>query len=107
MSTSEPLESPRRRLLSQGAAIVLVRARFFLLLGGVLLLIAAWPRLRTALEQLTQPGPPRDAVSSDTEYWCPMCPGVLSDWPSKCPVCHMALVRRLKGEMTPLPDGVV
>ena len=43
----------------------------------------------------------------DTEYWCPMCPGVVSDWPSKCPVCSMSLVRREKGEMTPLPDGVV
>ena len=46
-------------------------------------------------------------MSADTEYWCPMCPGVVSDWPTKCPVCNMALVRREKGEMTPLPDGVV
>src|SRR5262249_46350772 len=36
-----------------------------------------------------------------------MCPGVASDWPGKCPVCHMTLVLRQKGEMTPLPDGVV
>src|SRR5262245_55213668 len=36
-----------------------------------------------------------------------MCPGVLSAWPSKCPVCSMTLVRREKGDMTPLPDGVV
>jgi hypothetical protein len=36
-----------------------------------------------------------------------MCPGVVSDWPAKCPVCHMALVRRKKGEPVPLPDGVV
>ncbi len=36
-----------------------------------------------------------------------MCPGVVSDWPGKCPVCNMALVRRVKGEMTPLPDGVI
>src|SRR5262249_1074811 len=47
------------------------------------------------------------AISGDTEYFCPMCPGVLSDWPSKCPVCNMALVRRKKGEMAALPDGVV
>jgi membrane fusion protein, copper/silver efflux system len=32
---------------------------------------------------------------------------VVSDWPSKCPVCSMTLVRREKGDMTPLPDGVV
>jgi hypothetical protein len=36
-----------------------------------------------------------------------MCPGVLSDWPGKCPVCSMALVRRKKGEAVPLPDGVL
>jgi YHS domain-containing protein len=36
-----------------------------------------------------------------------MCPGVVSDWPSKCPVCNMTLVRRKKGEATPLPDGVL
>jgi hypothetical protein len=36
-----------------------------------------------------------------------MCPGVLSDWPSKCPVCNMALVRRTKGGPVQLPDGVV
>ena len=36
-----------------------------------------------------------------------MCPGVLSDWPDKCPVCHMTLVRRTRGEAVPLPDGVV
>src|SRR5262249_25530290 len=47
------------------------------------------------------------AISPDMEYFCPMCPGVVSDWPSKCPVCNMALVRRKKGEAVPLPDGVV
>lgn len=36
-----------------------------------------------------------------------MCPGVVSDWPAKCPVCHMELVQRQKSESTPLPDGVV
>jgi hypothetical protein len=36
-----------------------------------------------------------------------MDPGVLSVWPGKCPICHMALVRRPKGDMGPLPSGVV
>jgi hypothetical protein len=88
-------------------AFVVARLRFLLLIGGVLLLVAYWPTLRHVWERLTRPAPYPVAISSETEYWCPMCPGVVSDWPSKCPVCHMTLVRRLKGEMTPLPDGVV
>ena len=36
-----------------------------------------------------------------------MDPGVISDWPSKCGVCNMALVRRKRGEAVSLPDGVV
>ena len=30
--------------------------------------------------------------------FCPMDPGVLSDWPGKCSICYMALVRREKGD---------
>jgi hypothetical protein len=91
----------------RAAAVALARARFVLLVGGVLAVLAAWPFLRNVWDKLTHPTPTGGAVSSDTEYWCPMCPGVASDWPGKCPVCNMALVRRTKGEMTPLPDGVV
>jgi hypothetical protein len=46
-------------------------------------------------------------MADDMEFWCPMCPGVVSDWPGNCPVCDMALVRRKKGEAVPLPDGVL
>jgi hypothetical protein len=88
--------------------MLLVRLRFPLLLLGVLLLISAWPWLRNRWDQLTRPGSGIDtSISLDTEYWCPMCPGVVSDWPARCPVCSMQLVRRKKGEATPLPDGVV
>lgn len=79
----------------------------FLLIGGMLAVLAGWPVLRNVWESLTTGTPTGAAISGDTEYWCPMCPGVTSDWPSKCPVCSMTLVRREKGEMTPLPDGVV
>jgi hypothetical protein len=87
--------------------VVLARGRFLLLVGGFLAILAAWPFLRNTFDKLTATVPPGGSVSGDTEYWCPMCPGVVSDWPAKCPVCSMALVRRQKGEMTPLPDGVV
>lgn len=46
-------------------------------------------------------------VSTDTEFFCPMCPGVLSDWPAICPVCHMDLVPRKRGAAVVLPDGVL
>lgn len=88
-------------------AILLARLRFLLLVGGLLGLIAGWPLLTNVWDKLTHSHPAGGAISADTEYWCPMCPGVVSDWPTKCPVCQMTLVRRLKGEMTPLPDGVV
>ncbi|HET6575917.1 MAG TPA: efflux RND transporter periplasmic adaptor subunit [Fimbriiglobus sp.] len=94
-------------IVSRIAAVVLARARFVLLVGALLGVLAAWPFLRNTWDKLTQAAPTGGAVSSATEYWCPMCPGVVSDWPTKCPVCNMTLVRRQKGEMTPLPDGVV
>ncbi len=105
-----PDDSPRGagwRLARRAVAIAVARLRFPLLLGGLLGLLAGWPYLQSGFEKLTVTGSTGGPISGDTEYWCPMCPGVLSDWPTKCPVCSMALVRRQKGDMTPLPDGVV
>lgn len=88
--------------------VLLVRSRFFLVLIAVLLLVGYGHVLRNYWDRLTHSaGAPEGAISADTEYWCPMCPGVISDWPGKCPVCNMALVRRKKGEAVPLPDGVL
>jgi hypothetical protein len=36
-----------------------------------------------------------------------MDPGVVSDWPGRCGICNMALVRRKRGEALALPDGVI
>lgn len=106
-SASSQTATPWRRSLLAGLRIAAARLRFFLLLGAVLLLVAAWPTLRNFWDKWTAPAGPNAGVSPDTEYWCPMCPGVLADWPGKCPVCHMSLVVRHKADMTPLPDGVV
>ncbi len=108
MSLSHP-PTAATRVLSPGAIVraIVARARFLLLLGGVLGVMAAWPVLANYWDKWTRPHKHGGAISSDTEYWCPMCPGVVSDWSTKCPVCNMSLVRRKKGEMTPLPDGVV
>ncbi len=105
--TSTPATPSIFRIAAGAISLVAARFRFLLLVGGVLLLIGYWPDLKCFWERLMHPEPFPVSVSSTTEYWCPMCPGVVSDWPSKCPVCHMTLVRRLKGDMTPLPDGVV
>lgn len=106
-STSSQTPTPQARLAFRAASVVLARGRFVLLIGGLLALITAWPYLQNQWDKLTRTVAPHGAVASNTEYWCPMCPGVVSDWPSKCPVCNMTLVRRLKDDMTPLPDGVV
>lgn len=86
-----------------------VRLRFFVALLIVFLIVGRWQVLRHYWDALTMPAtePFRGGVSSDTEYFCPMCPGAVSDWPSKCSVCNMPLVRRKKGGATQLPDGVV
>jgi len=114
MTTPEPVRASSIQPIARRsgvpwkvAGLVLARGRFVLLVGGLLVLIAIWPYLRNSWDKLTRPPSARGGVSADTEYWCPMCPGVVSDWPSKCPVCSMTLVRRGKDDMTPLPDGVV
>jgi hypothetical protein len=87
-----------------------VRLRFIVVLAVAFLVVGQWDVLRNRWERLTR-GLRGDAlqtsVSNDTEYFCPMDPGVLSDWPGKCGVCNMSLVRRKKGEAVPLPSGVV
>jgi hypothetical protein len=90
------------------AALLLVRLRFPLVLAIALVVVGQWGVLRNYFGKLTRS---RQAVSShvsaETEFWCPMCPGVISEWPAKCPVCHMALVQRKRGEAVPLPNGVL
>lgn len=94
--------------LGGAARLVLVRLRFVVVFLVLLVVVGYWDHLRNYWDRLMQVAvAPPTAISPNTEYWCPMCPGVLSDWPGKCPVCNMALVRRTKGEAVPLPDGVL
>jgi Cu(I)/Ag(I) efflux system membrane fusion protein len=90
---------------------LLVRLRFLVVPVIAFALVASWPLLHNNWDKLTRTSAARDlelgGVSDDTEYFCPMCPGVLSDWPGKCPVCNMALVPRKRGGAAALPDGVV
>jgi hypothetical protein len=84
--------------------------RFLFVFAFAFIVVGKWDVLRNYWDRLTRGATHNQgmqAISKDTEYFCPMCPGVVSDWPSKCPVCNMALVRRKRGEAVPLPDGVV
>jgi Cu(I)/Ag(I) efflux system membrane fusion protein len=105
-ATSEKLSF---QALTRILRITIVRVRFIIVLLGVLFLVDFWHQLRDYRDRMLRDShtPDQGAISTDTEYWCPMCPGVVSDWPSKCPICNMTLVRRLKGEHVPLPDGVL
>jgi membrane fusion protein, copper/silver efflux system len=91
--------------------LVQVRLRLPIILILAALVVGQWDLIRNYWDRLTRVVYPQSialqAVSSDTEYFCPMDPGVISDWPSKCGVCNMSLVRRKRGEAVSLPDGVV
>ena len=87
-----------------------VRLRFPLILLAAFLIVGRWDVLRNYWDAITRASTgsrPNPAVSSDTEYFCPMDPGIVSIWPAKCAICNMSLVRRKKGDAAPLPDGVV
>ena len=103
--------APARSWFWHALRLVQVRARFLIVLVAIGLVVGQWERLagywnwatRQALGQADRPS----AVSPDTEFFCPMDPGVVSPWEDKCPICNMALVRRKKGDAAILPEGVV
>jgi hypothetical protein len=115
----DPDESTNRHAPSAGrsgrlllaARAVQVRLRFVVVLVVAFLVMGLWGNLRNYWETLTHrfsgSHVGEQSISDDTEYFCPMDPGVTSDWPAICPVCNMDLVRRKKGEAALLPEGVV
>jgi hypothetical protein len=91
--------------------LVQVRLRIPAVLVIAALVVGRWDVIRNHWDRLTRRVTGESvgmrAVSADTEYFCPMDPGVVSDWPGKCGICNMSLVRRKRGEAVALPDGVV
>jgi Cu(I)/Ag(I) efflux system membrane fusion protein len=91
--------------------VKLARLRFIAVLVAVGAVIAYWDTLTAYYEKWTRPVFGQEtAVSSDTEYYCPMHPSVIRDHPDKCPICAMPLSPRKKGtksEDEMLPPGVV
>ncbi len=112
-SDSSPL-APRPSALSSllwTARLIEVRLRFVIVLLVAFVIVGRWGTWQNYWNKWTRPlfGGTAHAgsVSADTEFFCPMCPGVLSDWPAICPVCHMDLVTRKRGEPIVLPDGTL
>jgi hypothetical protein len=105
-----PLSGARQqgwRLLARG---VEVRFRFLFLLGLLAALMAGWPWLRAGWDRfvgLWSKQNPQTSVSADTEYFCPMDPGIINAWPAICPICNMDLIPRKKTDAVILPEGVV
>ena len=103
-------DTPDRSRLSRAFQLVRVRLRFVVVLVAIALVVGQWEFVSTYFHRWWDRlaiGAAQQSVSPDTEYFCPMCPGVLSGWPDTCPVCNMPLVRRRKGDAQLLPDGVV
>jgi multidrug efflux pump subunit AcrA (membrane-fusion protein) len=90
--------------------VKLARLRFIAVLVAIGGVIAYWDTLNAYYEKWTRPLFGQEtAVSSDTEYWCPMHPTIVRDHPDKCPICAMPLSKRKKGdkdEGEALPPGV-
>jgi len=99
------------RRVRSALKLLQVRLRVPLVLVLAAFVVGRWDVIRNYWDKVTRPPLAENsamrAVSSDTEYFCPMDPGVVSDWPGKCGACNMALVRRKRGEAVALPDGVV
>ncbi len=107
---SPPSHRMRKAILS-GLKVAEVRLRIPLVLLIWAIVVGRWDVIRNHWDKVThvvlRQNSATSPVSNDTEYFCPMDPGVVSSWPGKCGICNMDLVRRKRGEAAALPDGVV
>ena len=108
---ASPLSRRMRNAIRSGLRLAEVRLRIPIVLLISAIVVGRWDVIRNYWDRLThvvlRQNSATSPVSNDTEYFCPMDPGVVSSWPGKCGVCNMDLVRRKRGEATALPDGVV
>src|SRR5258708_8301072 len=86
-----------------------IRLRFVMILLVVALVVGYWTTIQNYWERYhrSKPTGAESHVESDNEYFCPMHPFVVRGKPDKCPICGMDLVRRKKGEVVKLPEGVL
>lgn len=105
--------SPRETPLATwrvALAAVQIRLRFIFAIVLLAALATTWPSLTRIWDDALARWSPfvlESPVTSGTEYFCPMDPGIVSAWPAICPVCHMDLIRRNKSDATVLPSGAV
>lgn len=99
------------RSIGWAVKAVQARLRFVIVMVVAFAVVGRWDAMRNRrdrfIESFGHGDAGRASVSSDTEFFCPMDPGVVSDGPGKCGVCNMPLVARRKGEADPLPPGMV
>ncbi len=87
-----------------------LRFRFLLAIGMLATLITGWPWLQTYWDRWVIGGivgRESYSVSADSEFFCPMDPGIISAWPAICPICNMDLITRKKLDAVLLPEGVL
>ena len=88
--------------------VTAARLRFGLAVVIGLGITASYPALRSLwfswLDALPRSEP---SVSTNSEFFCPMDPGVVSAWPAICPVCNMDLIVRAKTDAVLLPEGTL
>lgn len=90
--------------------VLRVRLRFVLIVIVIGVLVSQWPLVRAVWDRwVWSVGSPHQlgAISGSHEYFCPMDPGVVSEWPAICPICNMDLVTRKKTDAVILPEGVL
>ena len=91
--------------------LVQVRLRIPLVLVIAALVVGRWDVIRNYWDRLTRVHPLREHRAQRRlerhRVFLPDGPGRRLDWPGKCGICNMALVRRKRGEAVALPDGVV
>lgn len=98
---------PLRKLVIQG---IEVRLRFVFALLALAAIMVAWPWFRGGWDRVASLWHGHrhgESVSGNTEFFCPMDPGVTSNWPAICPICNMDLIPRDKSDCVLLPEGVV
>lgn len=105
-------QSVWRSMLFTAKAIE-IRLRFIALLVGIGLVIGYWDVIANHWDKWTRPVKHETALSSDSEFYCPMHPSVVraeadpSGAVPKCPICGMPLSTRKRGELPSLPEGVL
>jgi Cu(I)/Ag(I) efflux system membrane fusion protein len=90
--------------------VKLARLRFIAVLAAIAAVIVYWDTLKAHYDKWMRPAGAASAAAPDVEFFCSMQPEFVTDDPKAlCPICHMGLTKRKKGEVTneALPAGVV